>query len=304
MDHQILIGDCREEITKLSSNSLDAVVTDPPYGLHLHGYDWDSGDTAFCPLFWGEIFRVMKPGAFLVSFASPRFYHHLARATETAGFKLYPYMTWQFSGGLPKPVNVSELFDRDNIADRKPVGYRKGSGFTSANETHGAQQRLTKEFAVYEKCVSPEAKAWEGFYYGNNCLKPTYETILLAQKPPSEKRMIDNIRKHGVGALNLKRLKEKRRSDTWPDPIFHHAKAKKKDHDSSHPSVKPISLMEELCILACPPSGLILDPFAGTGTTAEGAARAGFKSIMIEQNPEMKSVIERRIQRGSLILPV
>jgi DNA modification methylase len=300
MQHQVIIGDSREELSKFPDNHFDAIVTDPPYGGFLHQYSWDSPDVVFSSSFWKEIYRTLKPGGFVVAFAMPRLYHRLAIAVEDSGFKLYPQMIWDFPGGLPKPVNLAELFDRDNIKNRKSTGHKKGSGFTKANADHGAQQRLTKDFVTYERGVSEEAKKWSGYYYGNNCLKPRFESILLAQKPPSEKRMIDNVRVHGVGALNLGRLKEHRGSELWPDGVFTHAKAKKKDHNSNHPSVKPVSLMEELCILACPPGGMILDPFSGTGTTSEAAAKQGFQSTAIEMNPDMKPVIESRLSRVSV----
>ena len=291
------IGNCLDILDQNIKAGIqyDAIVTDPPYEIALHNKGWDSTGIAFSGALWSRLHSVLKPGGYVVAFGASRFYHHLAIAAETAGFTILPMLQWEFPSGLPKPVNISELFDRDNIEDRQPLGYRKGSGFTVANGRQGAQQRLTTDFPVYARGVSQESKAWLGFYYGNNAFKPAFEPILLAQKPPSEKRMIDNIRKHGVGALNLGGLKEHRASEEWPTPIFRHAKAKKADHASSHPSVKPLSLMEELCILACPPGGHILDPFAGTGTTGLAASLRGFQSTLLEQNPDMEEVIKRRM---------
>ncbi len=271
----------------------DAVVSDPPYLISLHAKTWDTGDIVFRQDFWELVHKVLKPGGFLISFAASRKYHRLACAVEDAGFAIYPMLQWQFPGGLPKPANLSELFDRDNVKDRKVLGTKTGSGFTSANATHGAQQRITKEFVVKERGVSEEAKQWDGFYYGVNTLKPAQEPILLAQKPIEEKRMIDSVRKHGVGALNIGTFKSE--TGNWPSTIFEYDKASVRDHKSNHPSVKPIDLMESLCRLACPPGGHILDPFAGTGTTGAAAIRAGYDATMIEMNPEMESVIRDRV---------
>ena len=295
----IHIGDCLSFLKEQVDRGVfyDAIVTDPPYEISLHGKEWDSTGIAFSNELWSLFYDALKPGGYVISFAASRFYHRVAIAAETANFRILPMLTWEFPNGLPKPVNVSELFDRDNVKDRKPIGYRSGSGFTTANEKHGAQQRITKQFPVYERGVSQEAKDWDGFYYGNNCLKPVFEPMIFAQKEPSEKRMIDNIRKHGVGALNLGAVKKMRDDDKWIDPIFRHPKATRKEHNSDHPSVKPVSLMKELCTLVCPPGGHVLDPFGGSGSTAVAAIECGFDCTIVEQNPEMEQIIKSRLNK-------
>ncbi len=292
----VKIGDCYETIKTMAEEGVtfDAFVSDPPYGITLHGREEkDSGELVFSSEYWSAVNSILKPGAFLVAFAASRHYHKVASAIEDAGFIIYPMLQWKFPGGLPKPANLSELFDRDNVKDRKVVGTKSGSGFTTENERQGAQQRLTTQFAVKERGVSEEAKQWDGFYYGVNTMLPAIEPIVLAQKPISEKRMIDNVRKHGVGALNVGRLREQ--SGSWPSSVFEYRKSSKKDHGSTHPSVKPIDLMQGLCELVCPPGGHIIDPFAGTGTTGAAAVRAGFDCTLIEQDEEMRAVIESRI---------
>lgn len=289
------IGDCVEVMRRYRDIGIrfDAIVSDPPYEIALHAKSWDATGIAFSIEFWELCRDILKPGGFLIAFAAGRKYHRVASAIEDAGMTIYPPLQWQFSGGLPKPANLSELFDRDNVKDRKIIGSKTGSGFTSANELHGAQQRLTKEFAVKERGVSDEAKKWSGFYYGVNTLKPAQEPIVLAQKPIEEKRMIDSVRAHGVGALNIGSFKD--RTGLWPTTVFEFNKVSKRDHKSSHPSVKPIDLMQALCDLACPPGGHILDPFAGTGTTGAAAIRNGFDCTVIEMNPDMESVIRDRL---------
>lgn len=288
----VVIGDCVDRMRSIRDDGVlvDAVVTDPPYEIGLYSKEWDNTGIVFQTEFWALVSDLMKPGAFLVSFSAMRTYHRVACAVEDAGFKLYPFLTWTFPGGLQKPVNISELFDRDNLPDREPIGWRKPSGYTLNNAKHGEQRRDTTEFPVYERYVSDEAKAWRGFYHGLNCLRPSMEPIILAQKPISEKRVIDNIRKHGVGALNLHAVSE----DGWPTTSFHHPKARRSEHGSDHPSVKPVSLMVDLVSLVCPPQGMVLDPFAGTGTTGVACLRTGHGCILIEQDAAMEDVIKRR----------
>lgn len=289
----LIIADSLNHLTELAKSDcrFDAIITDPPYEICLHGKKWDSSGISFSPELWRLLYAVLKPGGYVAAFAAGRLYHRLALAVEDAGFELYPFLAWKFAGGLPKPVNVSELFDRDNVPEREIIGRRSGSGFTKANVVQGAQNRSKTEFVMRARHVSPEAQQWRGWYYGVNCFKPTMEPILLAQRP-YDGRSIDNLRQHGVGALNLGALKEQ--YGGWPSTILEHAKARKSEHQSNHPSVKPIRLMEDLCTLLCPPGGHILDPFAGTGTTGVAAARDGFDCTLIEANPDMAPIVRRR----------
>lgn len=292
---ELVAGDCLAALRQWQEDStvFDAVVTDPPYEIALHGKEWDNTGIAFSQELWSGIYSVLKPGGFVAAFSATRLYHRLAVAIEDAGFKLYPFLSWQFPGGLQKPINLSELFDRENVPNREPIGWRKGSGYTTGNVKHGAQNRSGKLFPVYERLVSEEARQWEGYYYGVNAMRPTMEPIVLAQKPIAHDRMIDNVREFGTGALNIGALKE--RMGEWPGTILTHKKARQADHGSNHPSVKPVGLMEDLCLLACPAGGHILDPFAGTGTTGVAAQELGFRCTLVERNPEMQPVIQRRL---------
>jgi DNA methylase len=291
---EVRIGDCLDLIEQ-DENIYDAIVTDAPYSISLHGYAWDSTGISFSPDLWDRFFRVLKPGGFVACFAAPRLYHRVAMACETAGFTLYPFMGWRFRDGLPKPINLAELFDRDNVSERDVIGLRRGSGFTQANVDHGAQNRSHVNFAIRARHVSPEAQDWRGYYYGVNTLKPCLEPILLAQKPISEERVIDNVRRWGTGALNIGALHD--RYGSWPSTLLPHRKAHWADHQSAHPSVKPVPLMEDLCILLCPGGGRILDPFAGTGSTGVAARNKNFDCVLIEQDATMRPVIEDRVRR-------
>ena len=290
---EIRIGNCLDLIDQ-DENVYDAIVTDPPYSISLHGYAWDSTDISFSSDLWDRFFRVLKPGGYIALFAAPRLYHRAATACENAGFVIYPFLGWRFRDGLPKPNNLAELFDRNNLSEREIIGTRRGSGFTKANVDHGAQNRSHINFTMHARHISQEAQDWRGYYYGVNTLKPCLEPILLAQKPISTIRTIDNVRKWGTGALNIGALQD--RYGFWPNTLFPHRKAEKADHQSDHPSVKPLPLMEDICTLICPGGGRILDPFAGTGTTGVAARNKNFDCVLIEQNAEMQPVMEYRLR--------
>ena len=176
---------------------------------------------------------------------------------------------------LPKPINLAELFDRDNVVERDIIGMRRGSGFTQANVDHGAQNRSHTNFAMHARHISPEAQDWRGYYYGVNTLKPCLEPILLAQKPISTDRVVDNVRLWGTGALNIGALQD--RYGVWPSNHLPPPQGAEGRSPIHHPSVKPVPLMEDLCTLICPGGGRILDPFAGTGTTGIAARNKNFR---------------------------
>jgi DNA methylase len=291
---EVRAGNCLDLIEK-EPNCYDAIVTDAPYSIGLHGKEWDSTDVSFSPELWNRFFHVLKPGGYVAFFTAPRLYHRAAMAAEAAGFTVLPFLAWRFREGLPKPINCSELFDRDNLGEREVIGVRRGSGFTQANVDQGAQNRTHTMFAAHARYISDEAQNWRGYYYGRNALKPCLEPILLVQKPIATGRMIDNIRQWGTGALNIGALQDQ--YGFWPSTILTHRKTNKTEHQTEHPSVKPITLMEDLCTLVCPRGGRILDAFGGTGTTGIAAKRRGYDCVLIEQDAAMCAVMEDRIRR-------
>lgn len=296
---EIHIGDCFEYLKTIPDNSIDSLITDPPYEISLYSKNWDNTGIAFSKELWLECYRILKPGAFIASFAASRKYHRLAVAIEDAGFTLYPFLYWTFTTGLQKPTNLSELFDREN-PDRKTIGKKNSSGYTKGNVIHEGRNRSSLDFPLKERYTTPESKEWAGYYYGLNCLKPMGEPIALAQKPISEKSVVANIRKYRTGALNLWTLAE-RQEKTWAETILPHKKENKTKHGFDHPSVKPVELMIDLCHLCCPKGGKIIDIFGGTGTTAEAAFKSGFDSIIIEKNEDMKPAIAKRAETANII---
>ena len=117
----IIHGDCIEEMKLLEPNSVDAIVTDPPYGLSFMGKNWDKGVPAIP--FWKEMIRVLKPGGFLLAFGGTRTYHRMACAIEDAGFEIRDCMQWLYGSGFPKSLNIGKQVDKMN--GRNPKHYKK-----------------------------------------------------------------------------------------------------------------------------------------------------------------------------------
>lgn len=110
--YQLLPGDCREVLKTLSDNSVDSVVTDPPYELGFMGKAWDSTGVAYDANLWREVFRVLKPGGQLLAFAGSRTYHRMACAIEDAGFQIRDQIMWVYGSGFPKSHNIGKAVDK------------------------------------------------------------------------------------------------------------------------------------------------------------------------------------------------
>lgn len=205
-DWRVVVGDCREVLAAMPSNSVDACVTDPPYELGFMGKKWDASGVAFDPRTWAEVLRVLKPGAHLVAFGGTRTYHRMVCAIEDAGFEIRDSIHWLYGSGMPKSLDVGKALDKAAGAAREVVGSRKltGSAAMSCKDKGGTYSAGISS-AGFEKVVevtapaTDAAKQWNGWGTG---LKPGHEPIVLARKPLVG-TVAANVLQCGVGALNI-----------------------------------------------------------------------------------------------------
>lgn len=384
-------GDCLEVISALPDNSVDSVVTDPPYELGFMGKKWDNSGIAYSVELWTECFRVLKPGGHLLAFGGSRTWHRLAVAIEDSGFEVRDSIAWMYGQGFPKSLDVGKALEAQAktgssspTAQRKTAmgsdykqtplagtpGYGTTGNFTN-KDTGGAELRIT----------SPAAQQWQGW---GTALKPAFEPIVVARKPLIG-TVAENVLAHGTGALNIdasrigradgdvshagnrtstfgtqetvsggdgsggweqsagrwpanvildesqaaeldkqsgvtksgKPRDEKGKGGIWAEGngvpcgpqhgdeggasrFFYCAKPSKKERPKvngvAHPTVKPLKLMRYLVKLVTPPGGVVLDPFAGSGTTLEAAVDEGFDAIGIELTEEYLPLIVDRLE--------
>ena len=195
----IIHGDSAQELKKFKDNSIDAVVTDPPYGIEFLAKEWDSNTGAV--EIWSECFRVLKPGGYLLAFSAARTYHHLATNIESVGFEIRDQIMWLYASGFPKAQDIATSRQR-RPGDEKTIKKERGEpgGFDNWVNTQENKNVKRNNQTINETIpTSPEAKQWAGW---KTALKPAHEPICMARKP-FKGSTIDNVLTHGVGALNI-----------------------------------------------------------------------------------------------------
>ena len=167
----ILNLDCRHGLAMLPDNSVDAILTDPPYELGFMGHAWDRSGIAYDVAMWREALRVLKPGGHMLAFSGSRTYHRMTCAIEDAGFEVRDSIMWVYGSGFPKSLDISKALDKLHGAERQVVGQ---------------QYRA--------------AQLWEGWGTG---LKPAHEPICVARKPMAADTVAANVMAWGVGGINI-----------------------------------------------------------------------------------------------------
>lgn len=400
-------GDNRQILKTLADNSIDSIVTDPPYELGFMNKGWDKSGVAYDVELWKECLRVLKPGGHLLAFGGSRTWHRLAVAVEDAGFDIRDSIAWLYGSGFPKSHNISKAINKLHGVEfeSKPAS---GVGFMNANND-GYNTTLNQLKQIGEN--TPEADKWDGW---GTALKPAFEPIVVARKPLIG-TVAENVLEFGTGGINIDASRignetisvhnapkgtfaggeydrgsdtdsYREHTDRWPANVildettaqlldqqsgitktgdikpykngttnrnvygemkydktsihkgdvggasrfFYVAKASKRDRNEGleqlptkpagsmaggedkrdgkpinhplrqnfHPTVKPTVLMQYLIKLVTPPNGIVLDPFAGSGSTGKAAILDNYQFIGIELTPEYFPIIEGRLRHA------
>ena len=206
-------GDNRQILPTLAENSVDAIVTDPPYELGFMGKSWDASGVAFDSATWREALRVLKPGGHLIAFSGSRTYHRMAVAIEDAGFEIRDQIMWVYGSGFPKSYNISKGIEgtltNGSASWNKwhelngELGEAKGqgaNGLTKLNASHGNRpEQYASHGSLQLEPTTLEAKQWEGW---GTALKPAHEPMVLARKPLVG-TVAANVLTYGTGGLNI-----------------------------------------------------------------------------------------------------
>lgn len=200
---QIINNNNIDHLKTISDNTIDSIITDPPYGIEFLGKDWDKNTgTIEC---WKECLRVLKPGGHLLAFSSARTYHILATNIQEVGFDIRDQLMWLYASGFPKAQDIGRSIERRKGNTPSHFEYRKQKDNTRAVESHSNGTSpycpLCKKYTITrcDKCPPEPTNELSGW---KTALKPSHEPIVMARKP-FKGATIDNVLKHGTGALNI-----------------------------------------------------------------------------------------------------
>ncbi|MHB8060990.1 MAG: DNA-methyltransferase [Gaiellaceae bacterium] len=311
---QLVEGDALDELREFPGASVDADVTDPPYGIDLNKEAWDgrdirraarhtSADTAskaferWTSLWASECLRVLKPGGYLFAFGAPRTAHRLAAGIEDAGFELRDQLLWLYGSGVPKngleggrsstlkpayePVVLARAPLAGTLAENEAAW---GTGRLGIDETRlpaSGRWPCNVAFSHTPSCRTASC--------ASACPVRLLDRSRLAQRPsrffycskPSRSE-----REMGCQTLPEKRIRIYSKGATRP-------------RRNIHPTVKPVDLMGWLVRLVCPPGGLVLDPFAGSGSTGVAALREGRRFLGVEREREYAQIARARLAHAA-----
>jgi len=209
---KLILGDCLSVLATMPENSVDSIVTDPPYGLSaaknsgktskggFMGKKWDY-DVPSVEI-WRECLRVLKPGGHLLSFAGTRTQHRMALRIEDAGFEIRDMIAWLYGSGFPKSHDVSKAIDKAAGAEREVVGVnpnkRPNSQLDYSLDGKGRNFQINVQPITAPS--TEDAIKWQGW---GTALKPALEPITVARKPLSESTVAKNVLKWGTGGINI-----------------------------------------------------------------------------------------------------
>jgi site-specific DNA-methyltransferase (adenine-specific) len=296
----IINNDCIQELEKMDDNSIDCVITDPPYFIDKLDNEWsstsvnnDKKNSHVKHLPKGMkfdkkqvkdlydyylnlsrlLFEKMKPGAYFLSFSSPRLYHSIAMACEIAGFEIRDMINWTYTQTMPKGMSMTHVINKMKLSDQE-------------------KEQLIEEYKDFK---TPQ-------------IRSCFEPICVAMKPIGKLTFIKNELQFKTGLIDFSQkvgidsdrvpaniITTEEYNDSYDKNFMVSKPTKKEKGDyNTHITVKPIELMEHLVKLFSKKGSTVVDPFLGSGTTALACINTGRKCIGIELNKEYYEISKER----------
>lgn len=278
-------GECLEAMDEIPDGSVDAVITDPPYFIDGMGNNWDVEQLdgkakkgvvigslpvgmkfdpkqgkeleGFMRKVSDQVFRVLKPGGFFISFSQGRLYHRMAVAVEDAGFEVRDMLVWKREG-QPKAFSQEHFVRKMDLPEEEKA-------------------RIVAELGGRK---TPQ-------------LKGQSEPMVLAQKP-KDGTFIENWMAHGVGLVDVSVSLDGKFPGTVMEVEKPSGEERK---ESSHMTMKPVRLMEHLVRIFTKEGSTVLDPFMGSGSTGVACVHTGRKFFGIELNPKYFGEAKARLEK-------
>ena len=297
--NKLIHGNCLEELKRLEDNSVDLVLTDPPYFIHKLDSGWskeridaDKKNSHITNLpkgmkysksqvkdlfdFYKEvseiIYKKLKPGGYFLSFSAPRLYHSIAMAKEITGFEVRDIINWVYTQSIPKGMSVNHIIDRMDLSETQ-------------------KEELKKEYSGFK---TPQ-------------IKSCHEPICVAMKPLNctfirnelnfKTGLLDFNQKIGINSDKVPAniLVTEDFDEIYTKNFLVGKPSKKEKGENNHITVKPITLLEHLIKLFSKEGALVVDPFMGSGSTILACKKSNRNYIGIEIEEEYYKLSNNRL---------
>jgi len=279
MTYNLICSDNVSAMQNMAENSVDACITDPPYGMDIADVGWDKNVPPVET--WREVYRILKPGAFVLSFCNPEFYHRMAVNVEDAGFVPKDMIVWMVTTKMAKTNRLKPAHEPIFVA-QKPL-----DGSIDNNvKTWGCGRINTTTTRVPWDGKPPTGWIKGGTKrraFGGEVVKAADSIVKETEDADPTGRYPSNIIGHFDEPEHQK--------------YFYAPRATRKERGeyNDHPTPKPISLMRYLCRVYAPQGGTVIDPFLGSGSTGIGALQEGLGFVGIDMNQHYVDIADRRI---------
>ena len=262
--YSVMTGACEEILPSLNENSFDACITDPPYGIGMDHWDHSVPSVEV----WEQVYRAMKPGAFLLSFGSPQLYHRMAVAIEDAGFLIKDQIMWMTTTKMPKPNRLKSAHEPIVVAQKPP---------------EGTLEKNYEKWGCGLIDIEGARIAWNGDVPSDYALGGFQRTVYGRPTTKGSTKHLGKISPNENGRYPSNIIGEVR-----PDhqKYFYSPRASRaeKGDANNHPTVKPLDLMRYLVKIYAPVGSTLLDPFCGSGSTGIACLAENREFLGIEKD--------------------
>jgi site-specific DNA-methyltransferase (adenine-specific) len=279
MNYNLICSDNMTAMKAMEDNSIDACITDPPYGMEIAGVGWDHNVPPTAT--WKEVYRVLKPGAFVLSFCNPEFYHRMAVNVEDGGFRPTDMVVWMITTKMAKHNRLKPAHEPIFVA-QKPLEGTIEKNFAKWG---------TGKINIDKARVPWDGKPPTGWVKGGSKRRAFGGDVAKAAGTAIEREDANPIGRYPSNIIG--HFDEPEHQKYFYAP---RATRKERGEYNDHPTPKPINLMRYLCRVYAPEHGLIMDPFMGSGSTGIAALQEGKDFIGIDMDQHYVDISQRRIE--------
>lgn len=287
-------GDVIDQLNQLKSNSVDAVITDPPYNVKMAGWDAFPSNEKFgkwCHEWSKECFRILRPGGTIIVFSAARTYHWIACGIEQAGFITRDMLEWIYWASFAKGKNLKPGHEPIYYGVKPPIDLITFNVDDCRVPMTNKQQNAIESFLLSNQPVTPRADIWTN---PNKNVGKEYNSVVGKQ----EKQWTHTTNPpHPGGRVPYNTITDYVLQEvTYPSNILDVKKPRGQESVAGHPTQKPVKLMSWLISLTTNKEDVVVDCFAGSGTTGVACEQLARHSILIEKEQEYVTIMNDRLK--------